>query len=250
MIGAAWLAWHGNIYGQRLDEELIKMAETGASPVETLGSGQVENRYQISGGDTMVLEQPKQIKLEPKPVKPTDELCLKEYVELAAQVGIAPPDLVIEEFKSFLNQHDMPVFNLQEVIAYMDEKAKKESKNKAGWHWCPLRKKDQLNVILGVASSWITSDRVRPATDYYHPSSGGLYDKIIPLHALKKVALIEKEFKHPVAFFACDYAPLPQLNPDPFLMVVINNPRVVQGEGRWIVDFWDEPGFGIEQMLK
>ena len=241
-------SWTG-IYSKHLDEELIKMAESQASPHETLGSGQVENRYQVSEGETMVLERP-QTKLEPKPVKPTDELCLKEYAELAAQVGVAPPDLVIEEFKSFLNQHDMPVFNLQEVIAYMDEKAKRESKNKAGWQWHPLRKKDQLPVMFGVSSSCITENRVRPATDYYHPNSGGLYDKIIPLHALKKIALIEKEFKHPVAFFVCDYAPLPQLNPDPFLMAVINNPRVVQGEGRYVVDFWDEPGFGIEQMLK
>ena len=83
------------------------------------------------------------------------------------------------------------------------------------------------------------------------PSSGSPYDKLIPIHALRKVAETEKEYADPVAFFVCDYAPAPHIeHPDPFLMAVVNNARLAQGVGRFIIDFWDEPGFGIEQMMK
>jgi len=38
--------------------------------------------------------------------------------------------------------------------------------------------------------------------------------------------------------------------PDPFLMAVVPNPNLARGIGRFVIDFWDEPGFGIEHMLK
>ncbi len=242
---------YGNIYSEALDQELVKMAEVQASPVEVLGSNEVENRHQ---SEVAVLERKPLPKLEPKAVQPTDEICIKEYAELAKQVGLEPTDLVIEEFKAFLNKHDIPVFNLQEVIAYMDEKAKQESKDQLGWWWRPLRKKDLL--LSAMSHFGIPNRRVEPrwtpASDFYGGGSDGsrIYDKIIPLHALKKVALIEKEFSHQVAMFVCDYAPLPALNPDPFLMAVINNPRLNSGEGRFCIDFWNEPGFGLTSQLK
>jgi hypothetical protein len=230
--------------GFRSFEDMREVLKNISIPVKLSELSNVEGSAM-----TAVKEREPQAKLEPKPVKATNETCLKEYAELAAQVGIAPPDLTIETFKQFLNKHDLPVFNLQEVIAYMDDKAKKESKDQAGWQWHPLRQKDRLNVVFGTNSHWITTNKLRPASDYYHPNTVGTYDKIIPLHALKKVALIEKEFKQPVAFFVCGYAPLPALNPDPFLMAVINNPRLASGEGRFIVDFWSEPGFGLMSQL-
>lgn len=78
-----------------------------------------------------------------------------------------------------------------------------------------------------------------------------LYDKTIPLHALRKVATIEKEFISGKAhFFVCDYAVAPHIvYPDPFLMVMIDNPALKNGTGRFVIDFWDEPGFGLEKML-
>lgn len=83
------------------------------------------------------------------------------------------------------------------------------------------------------------------------PSQHRVYDKIIPLHALRKVGAIESEFKKaPVHFFVCDYALAPQIEyPDPFLLAVVPNTKLSTGVGRFVIDFWDEPGFGIEQML-
>lgn len=79
------------------------------------------------------------------------------------------------------------------------------------------------------------------------------YTRTIPLHALKKVAMIEREFGQGRAvFLVSDYTTAPHIvvNPDPFLMAVIPNSAVSHGKGRFVIDVWDEPGFGIEQMVK
>jgi hypothetical protein len=79
------------------------------------------------------------------------------------------------------------------------------------------------------------------------------YTRTLPLHALKKIALVEKNFTacKPV-FLVTDYTVQPHIiiNPDPFLMAVIPNSAVAHGKGRFIIDVWDEPGFGIERMVK
>jgi len=240
-----------------------------ASPVETSGSGEVKLRYEITDHtpeavEVAVIEKPIE---KPIPSALTEiKTDLKEYAELAAIVGIAPAELTIEAFKAFLHEHDIPVFNLKEVIAYMDDKAKRESKNQAGWEWRPLREKDRGKcgehadrLAFGTEAKRSGSDRVAPASDYYaghflwdgkiYSSSQKVYDKLVPLHALKKVALIEKHFGDKVGMFVCDYAPIPAY-PDPFLMAVIANPKVREGEGRWIIDFWNEPGFGLQSQLK
>lgn len=78
------------------------------------------------------------------------------------------------------------------------------------------------------------------------------YTRTLPLHALKKIALIEREFAHKVVFLVTEYTTHAHItiNPDPFLMAVIPNSAVSHGKGRFIIDVWDEPGFGIAQMLK
>src|SRR5258706_15751955 len=186
-----------------------------ASPVETLGSGEVKDRYEITDHtpeavEVAVIEKPVE---KPRPSALTEiKTDLKEYAELATIVGIAPTELTIEAFKAFLHEHDIPVFNLKEVIAYMDDKAKRESKNQAGWEWRPLREKDRRNIWFG-RSAWRGSDRrgnqghgsiVTPASDLYSGNAQRNYDKLVPLHDLKKVALIEKHFGDKVGMFVCD----------------------------------------------
>lgn len=199
------------------------------------------------------------------------EAALDEYRKLSKEIGVVPPDLAIETFKALLVKLDYPIFSLSEVIHYMDAKALKESDQKAGWRWAPLRVKDNIQ-----GASWGREGKaqyqgsnlpplVTPASDYY----GGLmevkhsnevylqggskpYHRTVPIHALRRVAAIERDYKGgPVAFFVSEYAPMPEIrNPDPFLMAVIPNPHVAKGDGRFVIDFWEEPGFGIEQMLK
>ena len=195
---------------------------------------------------------------------------LQEYIDIAETVGVAPPDLIVEEFKTYLRGKDFPVFDLTTVVKFMDAKSKAEGKG-WGWHWVPLRDKDRIDVRFGRAATrrevnrWVAAGEPsfigedRPASDHYSPSTHlGMgvvtqtetYNKVVPLHALKKVAMIEKEFRHNVAFMVSDYAPAPAFKADPFLMVVVKNNFLHEGQGRFVIDVWDEPGFGIEQMLK
>jgi hypothetical protein len=44
--------------------------------------------------------------------------------------------------------------------------------------------------------------------------------------------------------------PPPRVWPDPFLMAVIPNRDVIYGVGYFVIDVWDEPGFGLEQRLR
>jgi hypothetical protein len=210
---------------------------------------------------------------------------LADYVSVAEQVGFIPPDLGVEAFKAFLVRHDLPVFALDVVIPYMDNRAAKDGPEGAGWQWRPLRERDHRSMAFGRAcerpNGNYTPPRLgKPASDYYNgpgivhnsyytnPAGSGnhewrehtfdrksdqtAYDKTVPIHALKKIALIETGFKAgDVAFFVSDYALLPAvMYPDPFLMAVIPNTRVSSGIGRFVIDFWEEPGFGIDRMVR
>jgi hypothetical protein len=249
--------------------------------------------FSIPAGEVTTLERPvaKAPKSAPIPQAEQDamtEAAMAEYAELAEYVGIMPPDLGIETFKAFLRSSGMTVFSLSDVITYMDEKAKKESKDQAGWEWRPLREKDhRRDLAFGVVAEWQGSsargerDVIKPASDYYRgprvetidtgswgiagsqqqirpsvqhierPASSRPYDRTIPIHAVRKIAQIEKTYAGDVAFFVCDYALAPAIQyPDPFLMAVVPNLKANIGVGRFIIDFWDEPGFGIEHMLK
>lgn len=224
---------------------------------------------------------PVSAKLSAQPVDAKADAYLAEYATLAREVGVVPPEMAIEVFKALLLHHDLPIYNLQEVVRYMDAKAAKESKEGAGWEWRPLRCKDAelcrgrmfgqqaqrlrtaLNgtIIASVASDYylgpesmvrnfVTIGRGVPE-EYTSSGSSRPYDRTIPLHALRRVALLEKEYAGKVAFFVSDYALAPAIQyPDPFLLAVIPNPALDKGVGRFVLDFWDEPGFGIEQMLK
>jgi len=236
---------------------------------------------------------------------------LKEYSELAAELGLEVPSILVETFKEFLVKNDIPVFKLAEVVKYMDKKAAEESKDKCGWEWRPLRRQDhRVGVSIGIMASsaydFNNKLHVVAASDFYtSPSiqqlvgggggggggiaggSGGngsmmsmqlaqmqmqaaqqagmgntvvvnypvdspnrVYDMPIPMHALKKVDLITKAFGHKVGLFVSDYALAPAIEyPDPFLMAMIDNPFIKRGEGRFIIDFWSEPGFGLSQQL-
>lgn len=250
-------------------------------------------------------------KLEPIGADPITAAHLEEYTKIAESLGVPVPDLEIERFKTFLAKHDIPVFNLAEVVSYMDKKAETEGEPHAGWEWRPLRAKDHRSMKFGREATAPHSMAARvmygpPASDFYNgpargaivtynpslaqaqmntnaqniyggvlgaamqqqglmqqsyaepvrhqyeaPSNQKVYDKTVPLHALKKVALIEKDFVGDVAFFVCDYATLPAIKyPDPFLMAVMPNNLVSRGTGRFVIDFWDEPGFGIAKQIK
>lgn len=217
-------------------------------------------------------------KLKPEPIAAITQSHMAEYAELAKLAGVKVPDLGIEAFKAFLEQHDIPVFALSEVVTYMDKRAAVESKERSGWEWRPLRQKDNRDgVAFGTRATRAqdqfgrrTGEAVSPGSDFYAgpgegrsqgwngesgmyktPPSSLPYNRHIPLHALRKVALIEKDYGGDVAFFVSDYALAPQIEyPDPFLLAVVPNIDVKMGVGRFVIDFWDEPGFGLDAQLR
>src|SRR3989344_5481107 len=68
------------------------------------------------------------------------------------------------------------------------------------------------------------------------------YERLVPFHALEKVAKIETKFGDRVKFFVSDYA---TPNVDPFIMVRPAACDSCDHEYNLIFDAWDEPGFGV-----
>jgi hypothetical protein len=246
-----------------------------------------------TGASTVaVLEKPRHPaaphKLRPSIDRNTmSEAAMVEYREVAETVGVSAQDILVEEFRLFLAKHDIPTFNLSEVVSYMDDLAAKDNTLGFGWHWCPVRERDaETPLRFGRPSvsdqslmqkHWGSGATEKPsiASDYYESHNffqrlamvnaghvqadnwrtmrSPAYTRTLPLHALKKIALIEREFTagKPV-FLVTDYATAPHImvNPDPFLMAVIPNSAVGFGKGRFIIDVWDEPGFDIDRMVK
>jgi hypothetical protein len=173
---------------------------------------------------------------------------LEEYAKFAAELGILEvADVTIEKLKACLIRNDFPVFSLPEVVTYMDKKVKSEGMTH-GWQWKPLRIRDRLDVAFGTRSE-VGVYGITRASDRYQGAGATIYDRTVPLHALRKVSVLEKELGAGISFLVSDYVAKPEFVVDPFLMVVVKNPDLDRGIGRFVVDFWDEPGFGIEQQL-
>jgi hypothetical protein len=202
------------------------------------------------------------------------------YRATCREVGVSSPELQIQEFRHYLHGADLPVFALSEVVPYMDGVAERENPSKLGWEWRPVRKCDgrikeafgrasrhdwgggisgiweaQRRILMGLDPGPSRSDEpsVTSASDYYAGNAAKVYERTIPLHALQKIAKIEREFgANKVVFMVSDYVVQPHvvIQPDPFLMAVVPNNGLRHGFGRFCIDVWDEPGFGIEQMLK
>jgi hypothetical protein len=223
---------------------------------------------------------------------------IEEYRSVARSIGVSEIGLTIEEFRIFLANNDLPIFNRQEVIAHMDKITGKNNPAGYGWEWRPVRDVDaQLLPYTFGTPSRLTEEMLKhAASDYFGNSAAVMarveartaalameassvrqrkpipeflgpvaaaYDRILPLHALKKIALIEREFRRKIGFLVSDYVvtphvvekriplpPPPRVNPDPFLMAVVPNNDVPHGAGCFVIDVWDEPGFGLPQMLR
>ncbi len=203
-------------------------------------------------------------KIIPSPEHTTvDPIAFSHYRVVAETVGVAPAEMVIEAFRSFLADHHIPVYALPKVVKYMDAVAARDNSTGLGWQWGPLRAKDIANgmsfgkAASGCRSCWVSQNGVAvsvpavAASDFFGANNATVYARTIPLHALEKVALIEKEFGvGRVAFMVSDYTTEGMVRVDPFLMAVVLSPSTLHGEGRFVIDAWDEPGFGLEEATK
>src|SRR5262249_37152759 len=161
------------------------------------------------------------------------------------------------------------------VAAYMDALTAYDNPSKMGWEWLPVRASDRIDHQFGRPATEDRDARLRaqlmvyqaeqeraarrgcvggaslracvpkiesvpppvitPASDYYAGADTKVYDRTIPMHALSKIARIEKEFgAGKVVFMITDYVTQPHIviNPDPFLMAVVPNKDLPKGVGR------------------
>lgn len=234
---------------------------TTASSIVVSGTGVVTTMLGASSAEPeTVLPVPPKVVASPQftTVSAND---LARYHATADTVGVAPSDMLVEEFRQFLAAQHVMVYETSKVVAYMDAVARRDNPTRYGWHWAPVRAKD---VVKGMAfgqpsqqgwSRWVQTDhgvvtqdqQTHAASDFYDARTAVAYAKTIPLHALEKIALIEKRFgAGKVAFLVSDYTESPDsVRPDPFLMAVVISSETLHGQGRFVIDAWDEPGFGV-----
>jgi hypothetical protein len=160
----------------------------------------------------------------------------EQYQDLSAELGLCPGDMLTLQIKNFMIEQQIPMYDYSSVVDYMRRVAAKERKK---FFWRPLRKKDKdvwgtWEWNVSQSGEW----NVRQSDDYYRRFECSVYDKMVPLHILQDVKLLDKKFDGKVGFFVTDYA-VPR--PDPFILV--SAPQ--ESAERIIFGAWDEPGFGV-----
>jgi hypothetical protein len=156
---------------------------------------------------------------------------LVTYDQLAKDLGFAPEDLVRARLMTYFSEKGIRVYDYAEVDMYLRDKCVKDKQDR--WVWRPLRQKDVP------AAFWNGDPKYNHGCYWTH--SCPPYSRIVPRHALEKVALIERAFKDQVQFFVSDY---PVKAPDPFIGVRVINSHDPVADAMIIFDVWDEPGFG------
>jgi hypothetical protein len=159
----------------------------------------------------------------------------REYLETAARVKLDSPKVLRARLEYFLATNGWPVYPYDRVWSYLEQLADQENQRVYG------RQRDQAIEEPSITrSSWSRAPQINPywaplrSLDDSEDEPVAVYDKDVPLHALQKVEILDREFGEGVLqFFVSDYQ---ATKPDPFLMVVAGN-------GRFVIDVWDEPGW-------
>ena len=160
----------------------------------------------------------KKVKLkQPEPIREQVLAEIEAYEKLCEELGLRPTAIaanrVIRQFQSVR----IPRYDPDEVSAYMT------SITPVGMHWCW----QGLGHSDDSRSSYANVDGC---------TISGLYEKLVPIHILKRMKVVRELFKREKPkFYVTDYA-VP--DPDPFISVVFPDGQSV------IFGVWDEPGFG------
>jgi len=200
---------------------------------EVLASQRAEQQRRTA---TAVMERPSGVTFTLPPTVPPDE-----YLTLAASIGMDSPNIIKARLERYLALNGWVVYPYDRVMAYLQQLADREQLNPIvnlpddGWtrpmpsrvvpYWAPLRKKDARSNMRKPGRTEMEPAVVAP-----------VYERDVPKHALEKVQALERDLgEGPLAFFVSDYA---SVRPDPFLLVLA-------GDGKYVIDVWDEPGWGM-----
>ncbi|MDO8584355.1 MAG: hypothetical protein Q7R83_04210 [bacterium] len=161
----------------------------------------------------------------------------KAYEEVAKEIGFWPAELVTTQLRAFFEREGIKIYDNDAVDAWLTKK--REDAKAEPWFWRPLREKDVIEAYC-----WGGTDGDTWEDDHYSDTLWRCrpYDRLVPRHALEKVAKIIALFDDRVKFFVSHYD---DPNADPFIMVM---PAMADSGGYqscFIFDYWDEPGFGV-----
>lgn len=155
------------------------------------------------------------------------QLAPSAYVTLARMIGA---DKQAEEaiLLDAIDTAGLKVYDFDKVDGYLMREARKRGPN-FRWLWKPMRDKD-LKIVRTLQQNI--------------PQSAGIidwqiYSQQIPMQAMVHAKAIIDQIQDAV-FFVTDYE---AVKPDPFLAVSTRN--LLEGGKLWIIDQWDEPGFGV-----
>lgn len=172
-------------------------------------------------------------------VQTEDPEFLAEYKALVAELGVNDSAVRNAEFRQFLSDECISVYDYGRVSEFLDKKLKAERKasdeETLQWVWKPIIKprrptEDEAERLL--SASWFS--RIFVAGSMGDGLSSLIYERPIPHAVLLTVKKIRDKFGDKVQFYASDYE-LPR--PDPFLMVT------GPGLDRYVIERWDEPTF-------
>lgn len=177
---------------------------------------------------------------------------MDEYIKVCARLGVETTIPTEEAFLRAMHKLDLPIYDLPTVVAYMDAIAKRDGDGN-GWLWRPVRPIDRHHLSMIKFGQPTLDGFFNPqvASDFYANAYRiKNYARPIPLHALQRMEAVTKAIgDRDLAFMISDYATKDdkKIQPDPFLMVVITTTLAAP---RYVIDFWDEPGFGLDKMLR
>jgi hypothetical protein len=155
------------------------------------------------------------------------------YRAQAEKIGFSPDEIFDLEVHTFLVEQQIPIYDLRQVYKFLAALADSHS---AIHYWRPLRRKDEINF-----SGWSWGNTTQHDCYNGELAACRVYERLVPLHALHCVEIIEQQFDGKVSFFVSDYATPPEVDPDPFLLIAAPK-RIFK---RRVIAAWDEPGFGV-----
>ena len=178
----------------------------------------------------------------PQPVAISDGniFDMVEYKALVAELGVDDSAIRNQEFRQFLADEGIQVYDYEKVVAFLDAKVRGEAKKLRIeyliWMWKPVNSKYPVvgrypQHTDSSISGWIVVNGNLAGSSL--PSTY-IYSRPIPHPVLLTMKKIKDKFGDQVAFYVSDYE---VRTPDPFLMVT------GPGLDFYCVERWDEPNF-------
>jgi hypothetical protein len=147
------------------------------------------------------------------------------YLKLARHIGLDGPAYDEARVLQAIDELGLTVYNAEKVDNYLYREALKKNV-RTRWVWKPLRAKD-LKAI---------SEDVGWQQNIYRKQ----YAHAVPERVLASVNRILERLPEAM-FLISDFE---YIKPDPFL--AITTPKLLGENKLWIVEQWDEPGFGAD----